>query len=197
VATPLSLPKSQIALILFVVVLVYGVQAGQWAVSGYMGESSHIPADTVGLYLALSSIAGFAGAIVPALTRNPAHRLRFVALGFIVMGGALYEFFNIIGQGAFLSAQILVNMGFYMVTPFMTGLLTENDPDGALVMRTLIIAMVGAGVGTALAGELFADGGPGLFSTVIIGIVGLAWVCAVRVFHAVRAGAPARAPALS
>ncbi len=189
-ATPLSLSKFHIALILFVVLLAYGVQAGQWAVSGYMGELSHIPAVTVGLFLALSSIAGFAGAIVPSLTRNPDYRVRFVALGFLIMGGALYEFFNIGGQTAFLSAQILVNVGFYMVTPFMTGLLTENDPDGALVMRTLILAMVGAGVGTALAGELFADGGPGVFSLIVIIVVGVALVCAVRVFHRVRSVNP-------
>ncbi len=186
-STPLSLPKFHIALILFVVVLAYGVQAGQWAVSGYMGELSHIAPVTVGLFLALSSIAGFAGAIVPSLTRNPGHRVRFVALGYLIMGGALYEFFNVEGQTAFLSAQILVNVGFYMVTPFMTGLLTENDPDGALVMRTLIIAMVGAGVGTAAAGELFADGGPGLFSLIAIVIVGVALICAVRVFRWVHA----------
>jgi threonine/homoserine efflux transporter RhtA len=78
----------------------------------------------------------------------------------------------------------------------MTGLLTENDPDGVLVMRTLIIAMLGAGVGTALAGELFVDGGPQLFSTVAVGIVGLALLCAVRVF-ARRDGAGLKSAALS
>ncbi|MBV8665740.1 MAG: MFS transporter [Burkholderiaceae bacterium] len=194
-ATPLSLPKSQIALILLVVVLVYAVQAGQWAVSGYMGESSHIAPATVGLYLALSSIIGFAGAIVPALTRNPAHRLRYVALGYLIMGAALYTFFNLAGEPAFLTGQILVNVGFYMVTPFMTGLLTENDPDGALVMRTLILAMVGAGAGTALAGELFVDGGPRTFSVAIIGVVAVAWVCAIRVFHSAGSNQSARAAA--
>jgi predicted MFS family arabinose efflux permease len=185
-AAPVLLPKSTLAIILFVVLLVYGVQAGQWAVSGYVGEHAHIPTDTVGLFLALSSIAGFVGAVVPALTRNPAHRAPFVALGFLVMGGALYTFFNIEGQMPFLAGQIMVNVGFYILTPFMTGLLTEHDPDGVLVMRTLVIAMLGAGLGTALAGVLFVDGGPGLFSMVTVGIVGIALVCAMRVFHWAR-----------
>jgi len=189
------LPKSMIALILFVIFLVYGVQAGQWAVSGYMGELSNMPVSTVGFFLAISSIAGFVGAIVPALTRNPSHRLRWVALGLLVMGAALYLFFNIHGAPAFLIGQILVNVGFYMVTPFMTGLLTESDKDGVLVMRTLIIAMLGAGVGTALTGELFTDGGPQLFSLLAIAVIGVVLVCAVKVFHWAlgRAGAAGQA----
>lgn len=180
---PVLLPKSIITLVLFVIFLVYGVQAGQWAVSGYMGELSHIPVSTVGLFLAISSIAGFVGAIVPALTRNPSHRLRWVALGLLIMGAALYLFFNLRGSMAFLFGQILINVGFYMVTPFMTGLLTESDKDGVLVMRTLIIAMLGAGVGTALTGELFTDGGPVLFSLLAIAVIGVVLICAVKVFH--------------
>lgn len=180
---PVQLPKAIIALILFVIFLVYGVQAGQWAVSGYMGELSKIPGITVGFFLAISSIVGFVGAIVPALTRNPSHRLRWIALGLLIMCLALYAFFNIPGAFAFLTSQILVNVGFYIVTPFMTGLLTESDRDGVLVMRTLIIAMTGAGVGTALTGELFSDGGPQLFSYLAIGVIGIVLICAVKVFY--------------
>lgn len=188
VTTPLSLPRSRLGLILLVVLLVYGVQAGQWAVSGYVGERAHIATDTVGLFLALSSLLGFVGAIVPSLARNPARRAPLVALGFLILGGSVYAFFNLAGPMPFLFSQILVNVGFYILTPFLTGLLTESDPDGALVMRTLIIAMVGAGVGTALAGELFVSGGPLLFSAIAVGVTGLAFAGAMTVF-----GRPAQA----
>lgn len=180
------LSRSGLALVLVVVLLVYGVQAGQWAVSGYVGERSGIAAETVGLFLALSSILGFAGAIVPSLTRNPSRRAPLVALGFVILGVSVYAFFNIAGQWSFLLSQIMVNVGFYMLTPFLTGLLTENDPDGALVMRTLIIAMLGAGIGTALAGELFVSGGPGMFSLIAVGVVGLAWAGAMAVFNTIK-----------
>ncbi|WP_343731247.1 hypothetical protein, partial [Duganella sp.] len=180
------LPRSRLALVLTVVLLVYGVQAGQWAVSGYVGERARMAAETVGLFLALSSILGFAGAIVPSLTRNPARRAPLVALGFVILGASVYAFFNLAGQWPFLLSQIMVNVGFYMLTPFLTGLLTENDPDGALVMRTLIIAMLGAGIGTALAGELFVSGGPGMFSLIAVGVVGLAWAGAMAVFNTIK-----------
>ena len=182
-ASASRLPRGQIALILFVVLLVYGVQAGQWAVSGYVGDLAHIPTTTVGLFLAISSVAGFAGAVVPSLTRNPALRLRFVMSGFVVMAVSVYWFFNLMGAAHFLVGQVFVNVGFYMVTPFVTGLLTENDPDGALVLRTLVVALIGAAVGTALAGELLVRCGPALFSVFAIAAVGLGALGALMVFY--------------
>jgi len=177
------LPRGQIALILFVVLLVYGVQAGQWAVSGYVGDLAHIPPTRVGLFLAISSVAGFAGAVVPSLTRNPALRLWFVMAGFVVMAVSVYWFFNLIGAAHFLLGQVFVNVGFYMVTPFVTGLLTENDPDGALVLRTLVVALIGAAAGTALAGELLVRSGPAWFSLLAIAAVGAGALGALLVFY--------------
>jgi MFS transporter, DHA1 family, inner membrane transport protein len=184
-AAPLRAPglaRAQIGLILLVVALVYGVQAGQWAVSGYMGELAHMAPAQLGLYLALSSILGFAGAIVPSLTRNRSYRLGFVLQGFVVMVVAVLVFFNWRGEMPFLWSQTAVNVGFYMVTPFMTGLLTENDHDGALVLRTLVIALLGAAAGTALAGVVFTGNGPAAFSLICAGAIGLGMVIAGAVF---------------
>ncbi|MDN3922363.1 MFS transporter [Roseateles violae] len=180
------LKRSHKSLIWTVVALVYAVQAAQWAVSGYLGEQARISGERVGLYLALSSILGFAGALVPSLSRDPRRRLQFVLQGFGVMALALLLFFNLLADAPFLIGQIGVNIGFYMVTPFVTGLLTESDADGSLVLRTLIIALLGAALGTALAGELFAQAGPGAFSLVCLAIVALAMGAAGLVFRQLR-----------
>ena len=182
-APPKKLARSRMGLIWLVIVLVYGFQAGQWAVSGYMGALDHMSNERVGLFLALSSILGFAGALVPSLTRNPAHRLRFVLQGFTVMALAGVAFFNWQHDQAFLWGQVGVNVGFYMVTPFVIGLLTESDSDGSLVLRTLVIALIGAAVGTALAGELFTDAGPRIFSLVCVVILGVGMLAAWPVFR--------------
>jgi MFS transporter, DHA1 family, inner membrane transport protein len=175
-----------------VVALVYGVQAAQWAVSGYLGEMAQLPGPRVGLYLSLSSIVGFVGAVVPSLSRDPKRRLQFVLQGFTVMALALLLFFNMLNDAAFLTGQIGVNIGFYMVTPFVTGLLTESDRDGSLVLRTLVVALTGATVGTALAGELYTRMGPWPFSVVCIVIVALGMGAAWRVFrHLTPADIPA------
>jgi predicted MFS family arabinose efflux permease len=190
------LPRGRMGLIWLVVVLVYGFQAGQWAVSGYMGALDRMSNERVGLFLALSSIAGFAGALVPSLTRNPANRLRFVLQGFTVMALAALAFFNWHGDMPFLWAQIGVNVGFYMVTPFVIGLLTESDSDGSLVLRTLVIALIGAAAGTALAGELFAGAGPQRFSLVCVVILGAGMLAAWLVFRRLYGTEATATPAL-
>jgi MFS transporter, DHA1 family, inner membrane transport protein len=178
-----ALRQPQLGLILLVVPLVYAVQSGQWAVSGYIGALAHMTPPRVGLFLALSSIAGFAGALIPSLTRNPAHRLAYVTLGFALMAIALLVFFNRLGEWPFLCGQTALNIGFYAVTPFVTGLLTENDRDGALVLRTLVLALIGAAAGTALAGALFDACGPRTFSALCIAVLAAAAVGAALVFR--------------
>ncbi len=179
--------RGRILLILAVLFLIYAVQAAQWAVSGYMGERSGLSSEQLGLFLAVSSIAGFIGAVVPSLTRNRRLRLPGVILGVAVMSGALAVFFNVAGPGFFLGGQILVNVGFYMATPYLTGLLTENDPDGALLMKTLVVALTAAAIGTALAGDLFASCGPALFSLFNIIAIAVAAAGALRIFKAQEA----------
>jgi len=180
-ATP-SLKRHHMGLIWMVVVLVYGMQAGQWAVSGYMGELDQLPAARVGLYLALSSLLGFVGALVPALARDPARRLRYVLQGFLVMAASVMLFFNGHGDMPFLWGQIGVNVGFYMVTPFIIGMLTENDHDGSLVLHTLVIALIGAAAGTALAGEAFVATSPRQFGWLCVAVLVIALIAASLVF---------------
>jgi predicted MFS family arabinose efflux permease len=162
-----------------VVFLVYAVQAAQWAVCGYVGERVGMSNGEVGFYLALSSLIGFVGAIVPSLTRDKAKRLPFVLAGFLIMGLSVYFLFTRFTLPVFVAAQIFVNVGFYIVTPFLTGVLTENDPDGSLMSRILVVALVGATIGTAVAGPILVAAGP----------LALAWACLAPLVLAALLGA--------
>jgi predicted MFS family arabinose efflux permease len=106
------------------------VQAAQWAVCGYIGERVGMSSGEVGFYLAVSSLLGFVGAIVPSMTRDKSKRLTFVLAGFVIMALSIYFLFNRFTPVVFVVAQIFVNIGFYVSTPFLTGVLTENDADG-------------------------------------------------------------------
>ncbi len=152
-----------------IVFLTYAVQAAQWAICGYVGEQIGLQNSELGIYLAISSLAGFAGAVVPALTTDKGKRLPLVMAGFLIMAVSIYCLFNFPTRAAFITAQILVNVGFYIVTPFVTGIITENDRDGSLVSRTLVIAIIGATLGTAAAGPAFAAWGGSEF----------AWLCLI------------------
>lgn len=189
----LDRPKMLLAMV--IVFMVYAVQAGQWAICGYVGERVGLTNAEVGLYLALSSLAGFLGAVVPSMTHDKAKRLPLVMLGFVVMAVSIYYLFNVFSAAVFVSTQILVNIGFYIVTPFVTGVLTENDPDGSLMSRILVIAIVGATLGTAVAGPVFASAGPAAFAWACLMPLVVAATCAVLVFGHLHRGLPAAAKA--
>ena len=158
------LDRGKMLLTMAVVFLVYAVQAAQWAICGYVGERVGLSGGEVGFYLAVSSLLGFVGAIVPSMTRERSMRLPSVLAGFLVMAVAIYFLFNIFTAIVFVTTQVFVNIGFYIVTPFLTGLLTENDADGSLMSRTLVVAIVGATVGTGVAGPILVATSPSVFA---------------------------------
>ncbi len=180
--TSTALDRGKMALALIVVFLVYAVQAGQWAISGYIGKLSNLSATELGTYLAVSSVVGFVGAVVPSMARDRDKRLASVLFGFLLMAVSLYCFFNIYEKYVFLFAQIFLNIGFYVVTPFLTGLLTEHDPDGSLLSRILVIALVGAATGTAVAGPILTSFGPAAFGWAFMLPLAIAVICGIIVF---------------
>lgn len=176
------LDRGRMLLTMVVVFLVYAVQAAQWAICGYVGERVGLGGGEVGFYLAVSSLLGFVGAIVPSMTRDPSMRLPSVLLGFLVMAIAIYFLFNVFTAFVFVTTQVLVNIGFYIVTPFLTGLLTESDPDGSLMSRTLVVAIVGATVGTGVAGPILVATSPSAFAWSCLLPLVLAAVLGIIVF---------------
>jgi predicted MFS family arabinose efflux permease len=48
----------------------------------------------------------------------------------------------------------VLNSAFFVIVPFLTGMLSDVDPDGSLVARTLVVTFFAAGIGTALSGAL-------------------------------------------
>lgn len=167
---------------LAMVALIYGVQSGQWAICGVIGRNIGLPEGSIGLYLAISSVVGFVGALVPALVHRKSLRLPVIALALLGMGMALFFFFHRPGATIFFWGQVVLNTGFFIVTPFLTGLLTEHDPDGALVSRTLVIALIGATVGTGVAGGILGAAGPAVFGDVFLGLLILAALCGLWIF---------------
>jgi DHA1 family inner membrane transport protein len=140
-------------------VLIYGVQASQWAVSTIVGAHAGLSSVTTGILLAVSSLVGFAGAIVPSIRGCHNHRLAIIWLSQLVFAGSIIWFFLVKEDWSFFLSQVIMNASFFVIIPFLSGLLSEIDPDGSLIARTVVITFVGAGVGTAVAGSLFSQFG--------------------------------------
>ncbi|RQS26571.1 MFS transporter [Burkholderia sp. Bp8989] len=152
---PVDLPKRLVFSIWLVTVLIYGIQASQWAVAGVVGAHAGLSPSTIGVLLSVSSLLGFAGAIVPSQRAVHAHRLKIIWLAQIAMIGSIIGFFSSTSSSSYFFSQLVLNCSLFVVIPFLTGLLSEIDPDGSLVSRTVVITFIGAGAGTALAGGLF------------------------------------------
>ena len=61
-----------------VTALVYGVQASQWAIAGFVGERAGLSPTTIGVLLSVSSLLGFVGAAIPSHPASHKHRLALI-----------------------------------------------------------------------------------------------------------------------
>jgi DHA1 family inner membrane transport protein len=162
-----KVPLKLVVTIWVVTVLIYGVQSSQWAVAGIVGAHAGLPTSRVGVLLSVSSLLGFVGAIIPSQRASHPHRLKIIWLAQMAMIGSIVWFFGSTGSWSYFLSQLLLNASFFVVIPFLTGLLSEVDPDGSLVARTVVVTFIGAGLGTAVAGSLFDRYGAARFAYVL------------------------------
>ncbi|MGN6529649.1 MAG: MFS transporter [Burkholderiaceae bacterium] len=139
-----------------VMVLVYGVLAAQWAIAELVGHRAGIAPAWSGLLLSLASVLGLAGCLAASHPRSHPLRRPILWSAQALMGGAVAWFFVVRGAADFFCAQLLVTMAFYAVTPFITARLSELDPDGSLVARSVVVTFASVAAGTALAGTMLA-----------------------------------------
>ncbi|PCE34422.1 MFS transporter [Burkholderia ubonensis] len=149
-----SLPWRPIVAIWVVTALVYGVQASQWAIAGFVGARAGLSPPTIGVLLSVSSLLGFVGAAIPAHPACRRHRVSIIWAAQLAVIASIEWFFGSTGGGAYFLSQLLLNSAFFVIVPFLTGMLSDVDPDGSLVARTLVVTFFAAGIGTALSGAL-------------------------------------------
>ncbi|KWB77109.1 MFS transporter [Burkholderia ubonensis] len=186
-----SLPWRPIVAIWVVTALVYGVQASQWAIAGFVGARAGLSPPTIGVLLSVSSLLGFVGAAIPAHPASRRHRVAIIWAAQLAVIASIEWFFGSTGGGAYFVSQLLLNSAFFVIVPFLTGMLSDVDPDGSLVARTLVVTFFAAGIGTALSGALLERYG-GARVAHVLGAAVLAAAPFVRL--ALRRAPPAGAP---
>lgn len=149
-----TLPWRPVIAIWVVTALVYGVQASQWAIAGFVGERAGLSPTTIGVLLSVSSLLGFVGAAIPSHPASHRHRLALIWAAQLAMIASIEWFFSARSGSAYFLSQFVLNSAFFVIVPFLTGMLSDVDPDGSLVARTLVVTFFAAGIGTALSGAL-------------------------------------------
>ena len=170
-AAAVGLPWLRIGAVWLFTILIYGVQAGQWAVTELVGQHAGLATSTIGILLSLSSFLGFVGCIASSWRGSHRHRTLIICAAQLLMIVSLLWFFSTRDGAAYFSSQFLLNVGFYALTPFLTGLLSEIDADGSLVSRTVVVTLVGVAFGTTLAGWLLTALGVEHFGMVLAAAV--------------------------
>ncbi|TCW82953.1 MFS transporter [Burkholderia sp. SRS-46] len=185
-----GLPWRPVVAIWIVTALVYGVQASQWAIAGFVGARAGLSPTTIGVLLSASSLLGFVGAAVPAHPASHRHRLALIWAAQLAMIASLEWFFGSTSGSAYFASQLVLNSAFFVIVPFLTGLLSDVDPDGSLVARTLVVTFFAAGVGTALSGALLGRyGGTRVAHLLCIAVLAAAPFVRLALRRAAPAGA--------
>ena len=138
---------------------VYSVQAGVWAVSALQGERIGLSLPTIGTLLAVSSLLGFFGAVVPAIPALAARRGLTVMGALLVMFASVACFFTAGGVVLFFAGQLMLNMAFYAIMAVLNSFISAQDRDGSLLSQSVVVTFAAVAVGTVGAGELFQNAG--------------------------------------
>lgn len=138
---------------------VYSVQAGVWAVSALQGERIGLSLPTIGTLLAVSSLLGFFGAVVPAIPALAARRGLTVMGALLVMFASVACFFTADGAVLFFVGQLTLNMAFYAIMAVLNSFISAQDRDGSLLSQSVVVTFAAVAVGTVGAGELFQNAG--------------------------------------
>jgi hypothetical protein len=138
---------------------VYSVQAGVWAVSALQGERIGLSLPTIGTLLAVSSLLGFFGAVVPAIPALAARRGLTVMGALLVMFASVACFFTASGAVLFFAGQLMLNMAFYAIMAVLNSFISAQDRDGSLLSQSVVVTFAAVAAGTVGAGELFQDAG--------------------------------------
>jgi hypothetical protein len=138
---------------------VYSVQAGVWAVSLLQGDRARLPLPVVGTLLALSSLLGFFGAVLPAIPWLARRRALTVCGAALLMLGSAAGFFHASTPLSFFTGQLGLNAAFYAIMAVLNSFISARDSDGTLLSRSVIVTFAAVAFGTLGAGKLFQHAG--------------------------------------
>lgn len=137
--------------------LFYVALSGVWAYLERLATAAGIDFETIGLVLAISSVAGIAGATVASILNTKHGRSVPIIVGFamlMVSIGMLYGTSTLIFFGA---AACIFKFGWTFVLPYMLACITAIDPSGRLITTTNLMIGAGLAAGPALSAYLMHD----------------------------------------
>lgn len=171
------------------VLLYFVAQGAVWSYFELIGHANGIAPQTIGTALALSSIAGIAGALLAALLPAGVGRTWPLLGGAVVSLASFLLLIGHVGATGLVVSGLAFNLGWNFCQPLLSGICASADRGGRIVCAMGSIQTIGYGLGPAFAAALLHDGN---YAPVIHMAVAFLAVSLLAVVPAARVHADAR-----
>ena len=166
-------------------------EGAMWSYFGRIGAASGAAPLTIGLAMGLSSLSGMGGALLAIGVVNRLGRIAPLAVSGVISVLSFWLLHGHVTAGALVTAGVLLNFGWNLAQPLLSGVCAEADPQGRVVVAMGCIQTVGFGLGPAIAALTLRDDD---FSPVIWMSIGVLIVSLLVVIGGLRLRASRAAP---
>jgi predicted MFS family arabinose efflux permease len=164
------LPYAPALLLLSVNLVYFTTTGGVWPFVGMIGTSAGLSLDKTAQTLAMSQIAGAAGAAVPFLLGTRFGRV--LPLAIALVGSTASVLALLLRSGDYLIYAVAMQVFMFMwlvFFPYLMGVTATVDSSGRLVSLSLGVQNVAFGIGPLIAARIVHGGGPSLILRLAIG----------------------------
>jgi MFS transporter, DHA1 family, inner membrane transport protein len=143
---------------LLMVTFFFIAQGAVWSYLERIGFSQGLEPKVVGSALALSGLAGLAGAGIAMLAGNKCARAIPITAGVVVQVVSMVMLVGEVNVMTFIIAVMLFNFSWNLCQPYFSGIMSEVDPQGRVVVLMGSIQTIGVSVGPFIAAFIITPG---------------------------------------
>lgn len=126
-------------------------EGAMWGYFGRIGAASNVAPMTIGAAMGLSSFSGIGGALLAVSVCNRLGRVIPLAASGVISVLSFWLLRGHVTAGALLAAGVLLNFGWNLAQPLLSGICAQADAQGRVVVAMGCIQTVGSGLGPAIA----------------------------------------------
>jgi hypothetical protein len=157
------------------VLLYFIAQGAVWSYFERIGSASGVDAQVIGNAMGISSFAGVGGAFAALLLVSQMGRVWPLIGSGVISIASFWMLRGRVSGTELVVAGILFNFGWNLAQPLLSGICSDADSKGRVVVAMGCIQTVGFGIGPAMTATLLTghDFGPSLWVSAAVLVLGL------------------------
>jgi DHA1 family inner membrane transport protein len=154
----LPLPYKLVGVGLAMVTFFFIGQGAVWSYLERMGAARAIDPETVSAALSLSALAGIAGAGIAMLLGKKVRRSVSITVGVVAQVISMLMLASEFDEKGFIAAVMIFNFSWNLCQPYLSGVMSELDPEGRVVVLMGSLQTIGVAVGPLIASMTMGSG---------------------------------------